>query len=199
MRTNPGYYTSGTYYGTAGDILALAVGESIRMMALVHWPNQAPTGFGHRYPVRKSTPGQQWRVHGSTVSSSGIGHRTSPPLAAQAASARLGGSSWTGYALYLFPNEIGIGKFQPYGRYTGLNSQFAGALNEFELGLNYVIAGHNARISTYWRTGNIGGTMVRSTDNLNYAPGREVSTSMVSLWPYSCSIKVVGTRMSLFL
>lgn len=28
---NPGYYTSGTYYGTAGDILAIAVGENTRM------------------------------------------------------------------------------------------------------------------------------------------------------------------------
>ena len=82
-----------------------------------------------------------------------------------------GGTSWTGYALYLFPHEIGIGKFQPYGRYTGLNSQFGGAREEFELGLNYIIAGHNARISTYWRTGNVGGTAQFNNQNLNYAPG----------------------------
>ena len=95
------------------------------------------------------------------------------------------GTSWTGYALYLFPHEIGIGKFQPYGRYTGLNSQFAGARNEFELGVNYVIAGHNARISTYWRTGNIGSTSTSSTNqNMNYAPGstgQHVDTFTVAL------------------
>ena len=29
---NPGYYTQGTYFGTAGDILALAVGGEYRKM-----------------------------------------------------------------------------------------------------------------------------------------------------------------------
>jgi hypothetical protein len=83
-----------------------------------------------------------------------------------------GGTSWTGYALYMFPQEIGIGRFQPYGRYTGLNSQFGGAREEYELGMNYVIAGHNARISTYWRTGTIGSsTATFNNQNLNYAPG----------------------------
>ena len=83
-----------------------------------------------------------------------------------------GGTSWTGYALYMFPQEIGIGKFHPYARYTGLNSQFGGAREEYELGTNYVIAGHNARISTYWRTGTIGSSGATfNNQNLNYAPG----------------------------
>jgi hypothetical protein len=82
-----------------------------------------------------------------------------------------GGTSWTGYALYMFPQEIGIGRFQPYARYTGLNSQFGGAREEYELGTNYVIAGHNARISTWWRTGTIGGSGTFNGQNLNYAPG----------------------------
>lgn len=33
---NPGYYTQGTYIGTAGDILAIAVGETIRKKEPVH-------------------------------------------------------------------------------------------------------------------------------------------------------------------
>jgi hypothetical protein len=75
------------------------------------------------------------------------------------------------YALYLFPQEIGIGRFQPYARYIGLNSAFGGAREEYELGMNYVIAGHNARISTYYRNGNIGGSGTFNGQNLNYAPG----------------------------
>lgn len=82
-----------------------------------------------------------------------------------------GGTSWQGSVLYLFPQEIGIGRFQPYGRYVGQNSEFAGAREEFELGMNYIISGHNARISTYWRTGNIGSTNTFNGQNLNYAPG----------------------------
>jgi hypothetical protein len=60
--------------------------------------------------------------------------------------------------MYLFPNEVGIGRFQPYGRYTFVNSVHASALDEFEAGLNYVINGHNARISTWWRHGNLAPT-----------------------------------------
>ena len=95
-----------------------------------------------------------------------------------------GGTSWTGYALYLFPQEIGIGRFQPYARYTGLNSEFGGAREEYELGTNYVIAGHNARISTYWRTGNLGTNSTFNGQNTNYAPGstgQHVDTFVVAL------------------
>jgi hypothetical protein len=55
--------------------------------------------------------------------------------------------------LYLFPQEIGIGRFQPYGRYTYINSvyQDGGGNDEFEAGVNYVISGFNARFSAYWR------------------------------------------------
>ena len=65
------------------------------------------------------------------------------------------GSSVTAYALYLFPQEVGIGRFQPYGRYTFVNSVHTSALDEFEFGTNYVISGHNARISAFWRTGSL--------------------------------------------
>ena len=57
------------------------------------------------------------------------------------------GTSFTAYALYLFPTEVGIGRFQPYGRYTMNNSVYSNKLDEFEAGTNYVISGHNARIS----------------------------------------------------
>ena len=41
---NPGYYTSGTYYGTAGDILALAVGGEYQNTAAGSALNPAPFG-----------------------------------------------------------------------------------------------------------------------------------------------------------
>jgi hypothetical protein len=64
------------------------------------------------------------------------------------------GTSVTGYVLYMFPQEIGIGRFQPYGRYTYVDNahQSGAGQDEFEAGLNYIISGFNARISTYFRT-----------------------------------------------
>jgi hypothetical protein len=176
--SNPGYYTSGTYYGTAGDILALAVGGEYQNDGAGSLANRSRFGsvvtdllfekvLGNAgvFTVNaefKRYWAQDLAAFGQTGPTFGPGTDCF---------CMFGGTSWTGYALYLFPKEVGIGRFQPYGRYTGLNSQFGGARNEFELGLNYVIAGHNARFSTYWRTGNIGGPGTFNGQNLNYAPG----------------------------
>lgn len=180
---NPGYYTSGTYYGTAGDILAIAVGGEYQNTGSGSAAN--PSMFGNfttdlLYEKVLQDKGvitvnaELKRYWAQDVAA--FGQSPGPPTTTVFAPGAdcfcmFAGTSWSGYALYLFPQEIGIGKFQPYGRYTGLNSQFGGAREEYELGLNYVIAGHNARISTYWRTGTIGNSSTFNGQNLNYAPG----------------------------
>jgi hypothetical protein len=192
---NPGYYTSGTYYGTAGDILAIAVGGE--------YQNDGAGSFAHRSRYGNLTTDllfekvlpdnngvvtvnaefkRYWAQDGAAFGQATT--FTGPFGPGTDCFCTFGGTSWTMYALYLFPQEIGIGKFQPYGRYTGLNSQFGGAREEYELGTNYVISGHNARISTYWRTGNIGSTGTFNGQNTNYAPGsrgQHVDTFVVAL------------------
>jgi hypothetical protein len=185
--SNPGYYTSGTYYGTAGDILALAVGGEYQNDGAGTLVDRSMFGsVVTDLLFEKVLPGNNgvFTVNGEfkrywapdlTVASFAPGANCF---------CMFSGTSWTGYALYLFPQEVGIGRFQPYGRYTGLNSQFGGARNEFELGLNYVIAGHNARISTYWRTGNIGNSSTFNGQNLGYGPnttGQHVDSFHVAL------------------
>ncbi len=169
--SNPGYYTSGTYYGTAGDILALAVGGEYQEDGSGSFANPHNfTSFVTDVLFEKVLPnnmgvftanGELKRYWAQNAAAFGNGD----------CFCMFGGTSWTMYGLYLFPKEIGIGRFQPYGRYTGHNSDFGGSREEYELGMNYVIAGHNARISTYWRTGNIGGSNTFNAQNLNYAPG----------------------------
>jgi hypothetical protein len=167
---NPGYYTSGTYYGTAGDILAIAVGGEYQNAGAGSLANKAVYGN-----LTTDLLFEKVLTDKGVVTVNGEFKRYwAQDLAAFAnpdCFCTFGGTSWTGYALYLFPHEIGIGRFQPYGRYVGQNGQFSGVREEFELGMNYVISGHNARISTYWRTGNIGGTGTFNGQNLNYAPG----------------------------
>jgi len=181
---NPGYYTSGTYYGTLGDILALAVGGEYQNAGAGSFANQSVYGNFTTDLLFEKVLGEKGGV--ITVNAE-LKRYWAQDLAAYANAdcfCMFAGTSWTMYGLYLFPHEIGIGKFQPYARYTGLNAQFAGAREEYELGLNYVIAGHNARISTYWRTGNIGGTGTFNGQNLNYAPnstGQHVDTWVVAL------------------
>ena len=63
------------------------------------------------------------------------------------------GDSWFVTAAYLFPKEVGPGKFQPYVRYVE-NSPSDGEDNDLsEIGLNYVISGHNARLNLNYGTG----------------------------------------------
>ncbi|HSF67238.1 MAG TPA: hypothetical protein VLA67_07385 [Nitrospiraceae bacterium] len=181
--SNPGYYTSGTYYGTAGDILALAVGGEYQEDGAGSFANPHNfTSFVTDVLFEKVLG-----TAGVFTANAELKRYWAQNLAAFGNAdcfCMFGGTSWTMYALYLFPQEIGIGKFQPYGRYTGLNAEFAGSRNEFELGMNYVISGFNARISTYWRTGNIGGTSTFNGQNLAYGPGStgaHIDTFVVAL------------------
>jgi hypothetical protein len=173
---NPGYYTSGTYYGTAGDILALAVGGEYQNSGAGTYLNSSYYGNITTDLLYEKVLGNNSGV--VTVNAEFKRYWAQNQAAFTDASSNsggcfcmFGGTAWTGYVLYLFPQEIGIGRFQPYGRYTGQNGEYSGVREEFELGLNYVIAGHNARISTYWRNGNIGGTSTYNGQVTNYAPG----------------------------
>ena len=170
---NPGYYTSGTYYGTAGDILAIAVGGEYQNAAAGSLQNPAPFGavvsdilFEKVLPNNNGvfTFNAEYKRYWAGNLASFSDASTAPgftnfPI--------FSGTSFTAYALYLFPNEVGIGRFQPYGRYTFVNSVHSNALDEFEAGTNYVISGHNARISTWWRHGNLAPTGAPAMTGIN--------------------------------
>jgi hypothetical protein len=65
------------------------------------------------------------------------------------------GMSYQADVLFLIPKEIGIGKFQPYARSTSVQPNNSAKRDETEGGVNYVIAGHNARISAFAQYGNL--------------------------------------------
>jgi len=59
-------------------------------------------------------------------------------------------------AAYLLPKKIGIGQFQPYVRYVKNNpdgSNFGRDSDLYELGTNYIISGHNARLNFNYTSG----------------------------------------------
>jgi hypothetical protein len=156
---NPGYYTSGTYYGTAGDILAIAAGGEYQNAGAGSLANKSAFGsFVSDVLFEKVLDNNSGKTNGVITVNAEYKRYWAQNLAALGDAdcfCMFSGTSVTGYALYLFPNEVGIGRFQPYGRYTFVDSVYSSALDEFELGTNYVISGHNARISTYWRTGSL--------------------------------------------
>ena len=63
---------------------------------------------------------------------------------------------------WLFPAEIGIGKFQPYARYTKNKPSYDDDSDLYELGVNYIIKGHDAKINASYTNGDA---------NLSGSPG----------------------------
>lgn len=163
---NPGYYTSGTYYGTAGDILAIAGNVMHQKDGAGNPVNNAVsdfTGLSVDLLFEKVLPNDL-----GVFTFNGEFKRYFANYGTQAFDAGAGafgncfcifnGHSWTVYALYLIPKEIGIGRFQPYLRFTSVDPLYANLRQEWETGVNYVIAGHNARVSAYYRYGDFNGS-----------------------------------------
>jgi hypothetical protein len=164
---NPGYYTSGTYYGTAGDILALAVGVNHQQNGAGSFLHSADyTAFISDLLFEKPLANDMGVI---TVNAEYKQYFADyNPLAFTDGSGNFGmfnGHSYTGYVLYLIPQEVGIGRFQPYARYTWIQPNQSTNRKETEAGVNYIIAGHNARISAFWQYGDL------ATKGINYAPG----------------------------
>ncbi|MEW6676759.1 MAG: porin [Pseudomonadota bacterium] len=58
------------------------------------------------------------------------------------------GDGWLVGAAYLIPAQVGWGKFQPYARYQTFDNDLANTTTkQTDVGVNYVIKGHNARVS----------------------------------------------------
>jgi hypothetical protein len=65
------------------------------------------------------------------------------------------GDSFSAGLLYLFPQQIGIGQLQPYVRHSEVYPDGSSDRDEFETGVNYVIDGHNARVSLIYQYGDL--------------------------------------------
>lgn len=169
---NPGYYTSGTYYGTAGDILAIAgsVQHQKDGAGGVAFFAGAPTGLKTSdftalsvdVLFEKVLPNNMGVFTFNGEFKRFFANYGQPTANVGASAAGFGtcfcifnGHSWTVYALYLIPQEIGIGRFQPYVRYTSVDPLYGNNRNEWEPGINYVISGHNARVSAFYRYGDL--------------------------------------------
>jgi len=177
VEKNPGYYTSSTYYGGAGDIFTIA-------FAVQHQQDGAGTALNPANFTGFSVDLLSETVFSNngvvTVEGEYKNFNTTLNAAALADPASFNmfdGNAWTVTGLYLIPVKIGIGKFQPYARYTYNNPNNSSKRTEYEFGVNYIISGHKARISAFYQKGDI------ATKGLNYTPtaaGKKVNAFKVA-------------------
>jgi hypothetical protein len=173
---NPGYYTSSTYFGKAGDILAVAVGSNYQhngagstnvrsdflgAVADVLMEKVLPNNLGVL-----TVNGEYKRFYAGydkVAAATDIG--TNPQFGGGCNTCVFAGQSWSVTGLHLLPTKIGIGQLQPYGRYTSIQPDATKNRTEVEAGVNYIVDGFNGRISAFWRRGDI------SSNFANYTPG----------------------------
>jgi len=157
---NPGYYTSGTYYGAMGDILAIA--GSVQHQA--QGAGSATTGLSDFTGLSADVLFEKVLPNNMGVFTfNGEFKRFFANYGENTAALNVNcfcifnGHAWTVTALYLIPQEIGIGRFQPYVRFTSIDPRdsYGNDRNEWEPGINYVISGHNARVSAFYRYGDL--------------------------------------------
>lgn len=165
LEKNRGYYTSSTYFGKAGDILTLGFGTSFQ--------KDGAGSFAHRSNflglvgdalLEKVLPRNLGVVTAVGEYKQFYANYSTAAFKDSDCFCIFDGKSWTITGLYLMPTTLGIGKFQPYGRYTRIQPNHSSTREEIEGGVNYIIDDFNARISAYYQRGDL------FTKGSNYGP-----------------------------
>ncbi len=160
-----GYYNSSTYYGKK-DVLAIG---------LVGWHQSDGTGTaesGHDFNgwnvdfrCEKNFGWGTIDVEAAYFDYGMHGGRDSELLRATTLAGPVSsdGTSWTAGFSYLYPEKIGWGQPQFVSRYqsfnpTGNQTAEMRVESKLELGLHYIIEGHNAKIALVYSNEHIGGT-----------------------------------------
>lgn len=166
LEPNPGYYKSSTYYGSAGDIFSI--------FYAVQYQEDGSGSFAHPGDfLGMSVDVLLEKVlanHGVVTLEGEYKNFDSDFDVAAFADGdcfcMFDGDAYTATALYLFPNNVGFGKVQPYVRYSGIDPDESSFRREYEAGVNYIIDGHNARLSLFYQYGDIASKSI-----VDFAPG----------------------------
>jgi hypothetical protein len=149
----PGYYTQSTYYGQK-DVLAIS--------GVLVWQKEGafnPGGPGSS-GSHDVTGGNFDVLFEKKLSPDMGGGAITVEAAIYWTDTVVAGDVWAGRATsyyigvyYLLPGKVGWGQFQPIIDYQVVDQHGSRNLpdtDEFDLGVNYIIKGHDARISLTW-------------------------------------------------
>jgi hypothetical protein len=141
VEDNPAYYTSSTYYGGA-DVLTLAVDFQYQSDG-VGTALKPGNYFGYSVDALF----EKKVMDGGAVTFEGAYYKydTDDILDPGGLSQ---GKAYLASAAFLFPTEVGAGKFQPVVRYQKFENELTSIdTKRTDFGVNYIIKGHSARIS----------------------------------------------------
>lgn len=186
VEENPGYYTSGTYYGALGNILTLAVSNQYQKDGA--GTTDDPGNFrGTTVDLlyEQIIPGWEgvFTFNGEYKNyniSDGFSQasRDNVPADGKDYFGLFDGNAFDVHALYLFPKKVWIGQFQPYARYVGVYPTTSSDRYLVGAGVNYVIEGHNAMVALSWQYGDL---LTKGTDYTSDATGEAVNALTIGI------------------
>ncbi len=158
--SNPGYYTSSTYYGKAGNILTLAISGQSQNNG---YGTETQSGSFNGYAIdgffeEPLANGAAVTIEGEVKSFKVSTNASKPDLPMFDGSA-----SFASFA-YLIGGE-GSGKYQPYVRYTSNNPDIGQSSSLSEVGLNYIISGQNLKLNLNYTSGDANLTGIKAPDS----------------------------------
>ncbi|MFY8095439.1 MAG: porin [Niveispirillum sp.] len=159
VEDNPAYYTSSTYYGSA-DVLTLAIAGAYQEDGVGTAARPGDYGAISIDALFEKKLGDAGAV---TLEGAWYSYDTdgvadvAPGFGGASGTANVGGivagDAWLLGGAYLLPAKVGIGKFQPFVRYQTFDPDAARFdIKQYDVGVNYVISGHSARISAEYST-----------------------------------------------
>jgi len=178
VEKNPGYYTSGTYYGKGGDILTVSVNNQYQEdgAGIASDPGNF-RGTGADVLLEKVLPNKGVVTFNGEYKNYNISDGYSQASRdAGGGFAMFEGNAYDVSAMYLFPQKIGIGQIQPYLRYVNVNPTGSSNRNAYQAGFNYVIDGHNALVSLNYVYGDLA---TKGLDYTSTATGNNVNAIIV--------------------
>jgi hypothetical protein len=137
----PAYYTGSTYFGGA-EILDLAVAGMFETDGVVNGIGQKGDYTGYNADALL-----EHKLGGGVATLEGAYYKYESSDLIDVGGITQG-KGWLAGAAYLIPAQIGWGKFQPYVRYQHFDADLTNITSkQTDIGLNYIIDGHNARLS----------------------------------------------------
>lgn len=146
---NPGYYTSSTYFGQAGDILTLGFSAQNQGDG---YGTATQSGSFKGYAVdglfeKPLAGGSAITIEGEFKDFDVSTNAATPVLP------MFDGKAYFGTAAYLIGNSSGGGKYQPYVRFTKNDPTVGKDSDLTEVGANYVISGQNMKFNLNYTNG----------------------------------------------
>jgi len=159
--SNPGYYTSSTYFGQSGDIFTVALSAQHQDDG---YGTATDSGSFSGYAVdalfeKVLGGGSALTIEGEYKSFEVDTVATTPDFP------MFDGEAQFLSAAYLVGQNIGAGKLQPYLRYTENKPSVGQSSDLTELGVNYVIAGHNMKWNLNYSSGDANASGAAGTDS----------------------------------